>query len=71
MHNTGTETAQVVKVGKKQRHLKIPDGWYLVTEGTFHKGDKAANLYEAVWEPIDDEDVGNPLYYDFVIRKRL
>jgi hypothetical protein len=63
-----------VKVGPKNRHLEILNGYYLVTTGTFKKGDLCANIYKAAWEHIDEEDYKNNLsveIYDFVIRKNI
>ena len=57
-----------VKVGPKQRHLRLPDGAEVVT-GNMKRGDMVANIHAPKWEPIDREDEGQPAeWYDVVIR---
>ena len=60
-----------IKVGPKQRHMTVPEGWELVTQGGIYYGDYVANLYSAQWEPVDRQDWEEHLdvdIYDFVIR---
>lgn len=60
----------ILKVGPKQKHLAVKEGYKLVTEGNIEKDDLVANIYEALWEHVDAEDIGLPFdVYDFVIRK--
>ena len=60
---------QIAHVGPKGRHLKIPQGFSIVT-GPMKEGDLVANIRKVHWEFIDQEDVGlDSGIYDFVIRK--
>mgnify|MGYP007077418707 CR=1 FL=1 len=61
----------LVKVGRKGRHLPIPEGWELITHGEMQAGDLVANIVDVHWEPVDAEDPGLPWnVYDFLIRKQ-
>jgi hypothetical protein len=63
-----TGSRSYFKVGPKDRHLYIPDGWTQVF-GVMKKGDRVGNNYLVEWEPIDDEDEGlDAIIYDHVIR---
>lgn len=44
-----------VKVGEKQRHLYIPEGWKLVIQGQILKGDMIAEVNRLVWDDAEDE----------------
>jgi hypothetical protein len=62
-------TDNIVFVGPKGRHLKIPNGFSIV-KGPMKEGDLVAHIYKVIWERIDDEDIGlDSSIYDFVIRK--
>ncbi len=63
-----------IKVGSKDKHLKILDGYYLVKDGFIKKGDLCANIYEVNWEPVDEcehETQSLVSDYYFVIRKEI
>lgn len=50
-----------VKVGNKQRHMAIPNGWYVLqADVAVVAEDMVANHYYLKWEPVDDSDVGLP-----------
>ena len=60
------------KIGLKGRHIEIPEGWRRVEHGPIIDGDKVANIYSAVWEHIDDDDIGmDAQEYELVIRKKF
>lgn len=61
-----------VKCGEKEKHLFIPDGWYLLLGNQIvEKGDMVANILQFHWMNIDDDDVGiiATACGDYVIRK--
>jgi len=61
---------RTIKVGVKKRHLTIPDGWSLVTEGYCQKYDKYADLWKICFNYVDDDDIGVPVeHFDFLIRE--
>jgi hypothetical protein len=47
---------KVVKVGLKQRHVTIPDGWEIVTHGEAMPGDYFANVNSGKFEPCNEKD---------------
>lgn len=60
-----------VRVGPRQRHLAIPDGWELLSPLLpMAQGDMHADIYRLAWDPIDDEDVGQLPWQEAVIRKK-
>lgn len=62
----------VVKVGIKDRHLIIPDGWHLVKDGPAKEGDMFANLMTFKWDRIDKQDLeenSQASEFDFLIRQ--
>lgn len=60
----------VVKVGLKNRHIRIPTGWKLVKTGTVFQDDKFLCLATYCWEYMDSLDIGESVEnYDYVIRK--
>jgi hypothetical protein len=61
----------VVKVGLKNKHLKIPKDFYLLgPDDILRKGDMCANIHEIKWVSIDSDDVGMNVWQDYAIRKR-
>jgi len=64
---------EILKVGNKERHLEIPEGWRkLNPDEIIEKGDKIANVQQIYWMDVTewDEDIGCPASYcDHVIRK--
>lgn len=59
-----------LKIGPKGRHLHVPPGWELVTEGRVQEGDKFANLYTLQWQLVELDDLGDPVeWFDYLIRK--
>jgi hypothetical protein len=48
----------IVKVGDKNKHLKVPDDWYLVIIGKCKAGDKFANLQTFEWHEVEEDDIG-------------
>jgi len=61
----------IVKIGKKGRHLKLPDGWVVVTAGCVLEGDMFATVCSSTrWRPVDAEDIGELcIEYDCLIRE--
>ena len=37
------------------RHLSVPEGWEIVTNGQIEKGDKIAEIIRAVWDDAESE----------------
>lgn len=68
----GKET-KTIQVGPKQKHLTIPEGWKLLTEGKVEDRDKFCNVGNQnapYWEYVDSEDIGESVEdYDFLIRE--
>ena len=65
---------KIVKVGEKNRHMKIPDKWYQVpAEEQVRERDMVANIRKLFWEKVDTEDVGTRAEFvgDVVIREKV
>ena len=62
----------IVKIGPKQKHIKVPDGYNVVKEGKVKQGDifcAVGDYPKIYWQRVDDEDVGDDIsYYDCLIR---
>jgi len=62
----------IVKIGDKQKHLKIPDRFVLVTSGQIEEYDKFANVgnpNQPFWQTMESDDIGQPVEdYEAVIR---
>ena len=59
-----------VKIGEKQKHVQIPEGWHQVKEGLVKEKDKFYNLQYHVFTDVEDEDLGdNAEWYACLIRK--
>lgn len=68
--------AKIIKVGPKERHIEIPDGFDVVTEGTCQDGDYFAQAYElqkgtAKWISAGDCEIGDPFdMFDLLIHPK-
>lgn len=61
---------KVVKVGPKEKHVKIPEGWRQVTAGECKKGDRYADLLRYAFLKVEEEDLGMPAdSFDCLIRE--
>jgi hypothetical protein len=67
-----------IRIGPKGRHLQIPDGWELVTEGFCSQGDRFLDASlakfdgKANWILSTKEDWGDPFdQFDVLIRTVL
>jgi hypothetical protein len=62
-----------VKIGDKGKHLKIRDGYYVVTTGNVQEEDLFANVgnpNSPHWSPAEKEDIGDPVdWFECIIRK--
>lgn len=60
-----------VRVGRKRKHVKIPNGFRLLPEGyKVIQGDMFCNLLTYTWEHVDDDDIGvDARHFDAVIRR--
>ena len=71
--------AEIAKVGKKGRHVSLPDGYTQVKSGKCQKGDKflVATDFSLTgivrWEEVDDEDLNSSRLEDFdlLIRREI
>ncbi len=62
---------ETVKIGQKQKHLKILTEYIRVTDGIVKKGDYFTHLGSYNWEPVDTEDIGCDItHYDCLIRHK-
>lgn len=63
-------TDRIVKVGLKGKYMKIPEGWYRVTEGACKKWDKFADLSCFCFRYVEDDDLDMPAdTFDCLIRE--
>ena len=65
----------VVKVGPKERHVTIPEGWAPVTEGNCQAGDMFLNVgmfpQRVQWVHADEFDIGDTVAcFDLLIREK-
>lgn len=66
-----SKTAQTVKVGPKNRHMTIPDGWERVLSGPARKNDRYANLQYYQFTDIEEEDLlFDAETFDCLIRRK-
>lgn len=62
-----------VKIGDKGKHLKIKDGYVIVTTGNVQEEDLFANVgnqNSPNWNRVEEDDIGDPVdWFDCIIRK--
>lgn len=65
-----------IHVGPKNRHARIPNGWYRVTDGICKKDDMYADTSTGIFMHVEEEDIGLPVSldddscFDCLIRKQ-
>jgi len=60
------------KVGPKQRHVKVPNGWYRVIVGKCVKGDQFCRTVDTKFQFVEEDDIGiDATDFDMLIRKKL
>lgn len=60
----------IIKIGEKEKHLVIPEGWRIIKTGILQKTDKYADILHYKWDSIDVEDISTPVeWYEYVIRE--
>lgn len=63
----------IVKIGPKQKHLKVPNGFFVVQNGFCLKDDMFAyvgNPNSPFWHTVEKDDIGMPYdSFDCLIRK--
>ena len=58
-------------MGPKKKHVDIPDGWYLVTEGVCIKGDMFINPHNFIIYNTEEFDYGiDADTFEALIRKK-
>lgn len=61
---------QIVKVGPKNRHVEIPDGYKVIKEGAVQFDDLFLNLSTYRFNMVDEEDLFvDAESFDLLIRK--
>ena len=58
------------KVGPKNRHVTIPQGWHRVMEGVVKEFDKFASTDTLQFHLVEEDDIGLPFdFFDLIIRE--
>lgn len=66
-----SKTAQTVKVGPKNRHMTIPDGWERVLSGPARQNDMYADLCHYRFMNVEEEDLlFDAETFDCLIRRK-
>ena len=61
---------KIYKVGPKNKHVSIPEGWEVVTSGDMLPNYKWCNIYTGKFECITSDDDGMKVEdYDLVIKE--
>lgn len=64
---------QIAKVGPKNRHVEIPEGWERVTEGTVQEGDRFLHTQTKMFVAVENYELGDRIGidsdYDLLIRE--
>lgn len=65
------DSDNIVLLGNKKKHLKIPDGYKRIYSGKCRHGDMYGNLMTYKWSLVDQEDVDSMTAdeFDVLIRK--
>jgi hypothetical protein len=62
-----------IKVGPKDKHIEVPNGYSLVTEGVAKEGDmfcNVGNYPKMYWQYVEPDDIGESVgFFDVVVRK--
>jgi hypothetical protein len=59
-----------VKLGHKGKHVQVPEGYRLVTQGVCQAGDMFGNNLSMCWSIVESDDIGLPFEtFDALIRK--
>lgn len=63
--------SDIVKVGQKKKHMKIPEGWEQVKEGDCERWDRFADLSSFHFKRVEEDDIGMPFdFFDCLIRQK-
>lgn len=61
---------KIAKIGERGRHVRIPDGWFIVYQGEVKDGDKFYSTNTKKWYTVEDFDIDEMTAneYDLLIR---
>jgi hypothetical protein len=60
----------IIKVGDKQRHVEIPEGYKIKKSGKLTKENMYLHLQKLVWDNIEEEDLQfDAADFDYVIER--
>jgi len=63
--------AEIVKVGMKKKHVKIPEGWHRVLLGPCQAGDRYCHTSTLASMLVEEDDIGLLVedgHFDLLIR---
>ncbi len=70
MDDIQSKLQQIVKIGPKGRHMKVPYGYKIVTSGICEDGDMFANGLTYTWSSVEHDDINMPCdSFECLIRK--